>query len=166
MNLHTHPGQRIGGLVAGVIVLLAATGIAAATAATAAAPAATSPQQGQSSVNLIFSQQPTSTKPNTPIRPVVTVTAVNSDGVTIGDYSGHITLTATNALGPVKPGVLSGAAADAIEGVAQFPNLKISQVGQNYRLTATDGARTSAPSAQFNVVQTLFTCPAGQVCSG
>ena len=100
-------------------------------------------------VALAFVQQPGTTQVGAAISPAVTVRAVDSGGSTVPTFTGTVTI----ALG-ANPGggTLSGTTtATAVAGVATFANLRISQPGAGYTLTASAAGLTGATSAPFTV---------------
>jgi adhesin/invasin len=100
-------------------------------------------------VALAFVQQPGTTQVGSAISPPVTVRAVDSGGGTVPTFTGTVTI----ALG-ANPGggTLSGTTtATAVAGVATFANLRISQPGAGYTLTASAPGLTGATSAPFTV---------------
>ena len=100
-------------------------------------------------VGLAFIQQPGTTQVGAAISPPVTVRAVNSGGSTVPSFTGVVTIAlGTNPGG----GTLSGTTtATAVAGVATFGNLRISQPGAGYTLTASAAGLTAATSAPFTV---------------
>ncbi|HJR54260.1 MAG TPA: invasin domain 3-containing protein [Gemmatimonadota bacterium] len=104
---------------------------------------------GSTPVALAFGQQPGSTPAGVAISPAVTVRAVDGGGSTASSFTGTVTI----ALG-ANPGggTLSGTTtATAVAGVATFANLRISQPGAGYTLTASAAGLTGATSAPFTV---------------
>ena len=100
-------------------------------------------------VALAFVQQPGTTQVGAAISPPVTVRAVDSGGSTVPSFTGVVTI----ALG-ANPGggTLSGTTtATAVAGIATFANLRISQPGAGYTLTASASGLTGATSAPFTV---------------
>ena len=100
-------------------------------------------------VALAFGQQPGTTQVGAAISPPVTVRVVDSGGSTVPTFTGVVTI----ALG-ANPGggALSGTTtATAVAGVATFANLRISQPGAGYTLTASASGLTGATSAPFTV---------------
>ena len=100
-------------------------------------------------VALAFGQQPGATQVGAAISPAVTVRAVDGGGATATSFTGTVTI----ALG-ANPGggTLSGTTtATAVAGVATFANLRISQPGTGYTLTASAAGLTGATSAPFTV---------------
>ena len=103
----------------------------------------------QTPVALAFGQQPGTTQVGAAISPPVTVRAVDSGGSTVPSFTGVVTI----ALG-ANPGggTLSGTTtATAVAGVATFANLRISQPGAGYTLTAGASGLTGATSAPFTI---------------
>ncbi len=100
-------------------------------------------------VGLVFAQQPGSTQVGAAISPAVTVRAVDGGGSIVPSFTGIVTI----ALG-ANPGggTLSGTTtAAAVAGVATFANLRISQPGAGYTLTASATGLAGATSASFTV---------------
>lgn len=89
----------------------------------------------------------------------VTVIVRNAGGQPDPSFNGGVTLTLND---PNNTGaVLSGNHANAVAGVAQFPNLKVGQTGFTFSLTPsidgeTDVDGTGLPSNNFNVLSHLL----------
>lgn len=103
----------------------------------------------QTPVAVAFAQQPGTTPAGVAISPAVTVRAVDGGGSTVSSFTGTVTIAlGTNPGG----GTLSGTTtATAVAGVATFPNLRISQPGAGYTLTASAAGLTGATSLPFTV---------------
>lgn len=97
---------------------------------------------------LLFTQQPTSAQAGVAIAPSVTVVAKDAIGNINTGYTSLVTLTLSTNPGGATP---SNAALAASAGVATFPGLFLNKVGTGYRLQASDGSVTSAPSNTFNI---------------
>jgi adhesin/invasin len=106
-------------------------------------------------VALAFGQQPGTTQVGAAISPAVTVRAVDGGGATATSFTGTVTI----ALGASPGGgTLSGTTtATAVAGVATFSNLRISQAGAGYTLTASAAGLTGATSAPFTVTSAPVT---------
>jgi hypothetical protein len=100
---------------------------------------------------LAFSQQPSNTRPSVSISPSPTVQVLDQFG---NLTSSAATVTMAIANNP-SSGTLSGTrTVNAVNGVATFTTLLISNAGNGYTLTATSGSLTSAVSSSFNIDNT------------
>jgi PKD repeat protein len=98
---------------------------------------------------LVFTVQPTSTTAGSMLSPPVRVEAQDNAGTTDPSFSGTISV----ALNPnPSGGTLSGTTtATAVNGVATFSNLSVTQAGNGYTLNATASGLTGATSAAFDI---------------
>lgn len=100
-------------------------------------------------VRLVFSVQPSNVQEDAAITPPVKVTAVDVNGAAVGSYSGMITVALSpNTVGGVLNGTKSVV---AVNGVATFTDLKVSQPGSFYSLTASASGLLGVTSTAFNV---------------
>jgi hypothetical protein len=97
---------------------------------------------------LAFTVQPrTSAEAGAPI--TVEVTAQDTEGRTVTDFAGDVTLTlGANPAGGALSGTLTGA---AVAGVATFSDVSIAKVGTGYQFQAASGTIASALSAPFSI---------------
>jgi hypothetical protein len=106
---------------------------------------------------LAFSQQPTAAPAGTFIRPAITVN--------VEDFSGDIVTTDNSAVtlsistGPAGAALIGDTTVDAVNGVATFDNLAISDAG-TYILDASDGSLTAAVSSTDTIAVTGSLAPA------
>ena len=108
--------------------------------------------------------QPSITQAGTAMTPTVQVYVTEPNGSKPDpDFNGLVTLTyAANPDGAPEP---TGNVARATRGVATFPDLTFSAVGFNFTLIASIAHEVKAkPSAAFDIVTQLVSCPAGQSC--
>jgi hypothetical protein len=110
-------------------------------------PATSSPFMIQTPTKLAFMQQPTNGIINSALRPPVTLSVEDANGVTVFGDSSTVTLTLS---GGTFVGGGSTATAAAVNGVVTFGNLIISAAG-TYTLAASDGTLTGATSNSFTV---------------
>lgn len=97
---------------------------------------------------LVFTQQPVSRAADQAF-PAVTVSAQDASNVTVGSYTGNITLAiGNNPVGGALTGTLTVA---AVNGVATFDLWKITKAGTGYTLTAAAASTTGTTSTAFNV---------------
>jgi hypothetical protein len=100
---------------------------------------------------LTFTAEPNNVGQGGVVTPPVVVTAFDSLDNQATDFTGAVTLTLRQN-GATVNGALSGASANAVAGVATFANLRISNAGQRYTLTAAFGAAAPlAESTPFDV---------------
>jgi hypothetical protein len=100
---------------------------------------------------LTFTAEPNNVGQGGVVTPPVVVTAFDSLDNQATDFTGAVTLTLRQN-GATVNGALSGATANAVAGVATFANLRISNAGQRYTLTAALGAAAPlAESTPFDV---------------
>ena len=98
---------------------------------------------------LAFVVPPSNVQAGSAIAPAVQVAAQDNGGSTVASYTGTITLAiGDNPGGGVLSGTISAVAAN---GVAMFANVRISEAGNGYTLTAAASGLTGATSAAFNV---------------
>jgi hypothetical protein len=96
---------------------------------------------------LAFTVQPTSAEAGAPI--TVEVTAQDTEGRTVTDYAGDVTLTlGANPAGGALSGTLTVA---AVAGVATFSDVSIAKAGTSYQLQAASGTIASALSVPFSI---------------
>ncbi len=88
---------------------------------------------------LAFTGPPSVTMQDSAMKPVQ-VTAYDSLGNTATNFAGSIQLRIGTDGSISKKATLSGAVAQAVAGVATFPNLRIDSVGTGYTLTAAFGS--------------------------
>src|SRR5438132_8240331 len=88
---------------------------------------------------LAFTGPPSVTMQDSAMKPVQ-VTAYDSLGNTATNFAGSIQLRIGTDGSISKKATLSGAVAQAVAGVATFPNLRIDSVGVGYTLTAAFGS--------------------------
>ena len=106
---------------------------------------------------LAFTIQPANALNINSIAPAIQVTAEDAGGNIVTSYAGNITIAIGSNPGA---GTLTGTkTVAAVAGVATFSNLKISNAGNGYTLTATAAGLTSATSALFDISiwQLVFT---------
>lgn len=113
---------------------------------------------------LTFAVQPTTpTQVGTAMTPAVTVDVTNAAGNPV-TCTQCVTLTyvaGTNKLGAPEP---TGNVADAVNGVASFPNLTFTAVGFGFELQASAGKAVSSPSQPFDIVTEIVPCHSDQAC--
>lgn len=98
---------------------------------------------------LAFVVPPSNVQAGSVIAPAVQVAAQDNGSSTVTSYTGTITLAIGDNPGG---GALSGTtSAVAANGIASFANLRISEAGNGYTLTAAASGLTGAASAAFNV---------------
>jgi hypothetical protein len=98
---------------------------------------------------LVFSTQPGDGVAGSPLSTQPVVQAVDDDGNVDPNFNGAVTLTINNNPGG---GTLGGTTTvNAVNGVATFTDISVSQPGVGYTLDASGGALTSATSDPFNV---------------
>ena len=99
--------------------------------------------------HLAFIVEPTDTAAGATVAPAVQVAVEDQNGNIVASDNSSVTLAiGTNPGG----GALSGTTtAAAVQGVATFSNLSISEPGTGYTLTAADGSVTAAASVAFKV---------------
>jgi hypothetical protein len=95
---------------------------------------------------LAFTQPPQSTQTGAVMAPVQ-VTAQDASGATVPTFTGAITIT----LNPSSVTLSGTKVHDAVNGVATFSGLSISQAGTGYTLTATASGLSEATSNTFNI---------------
>ncbi|HXJ30432.1 MAG TPA: hypothetical protein VNG35_07320, partial [Gemmatimonadales bacterium] len=102
-----------------------------------------------SATQLNYSLQPSTTTVATAITPKIEVTARDAQGNTATAFTGNVSVAIAANPGS---GVLGGTATvAAVNGVASFSNLTISQAGNGYTLSAAASGLTGATSAAFDV---------------
>ncbi len=98
---------------------------------------------------LAFTAQPTTTYQMAPVSPAVAVSVVDDAGNRIAGRSDSITLSLASS--PAGAPLYGTTTASAVDGVALFPSLFLSRLG-NYRLWAASGTLPVATSSTFSVV--------------
>lgn len=126
----------------GFRLIASATGLAADTSAVFAITPSAAARLG-------FVTEPQAVVAGTAIAPAVQVGVQDAYGNAIGNASDSITVAIySNAGGGTLSGVL---AAQAVNGIATFPDLRLDRTGVNYSLYATAPSRSQAISAAFTV---------------
>jgi polygalacturonase len=97
---------------------------------------------------LAFIQQPTNTAVDTDISPSIQVAVENAQGQVVTTDSSYVTVDI--ATGPSTNGIGNLLTVQAVNGVATFNSVFITDIG-TYTLSATDGSLTSAISSSFDV---------------
>src|SRR5438876_570513 len=101
---------------------------------------------------LAFTGPPSVTMQDSAMKPVQ-VTAYDSLGNTATNFAGSVQLRIGTDGSISKKATLSGAVAQAVAGVATFPNLRIDSVGTGYTLTAAFGSAAPVDtSVPFDIV--------------
>src|SRR5438105_1535267 len=101
---------------------------------------------------LAFTGPPSVTMQESAMKPVQ-VTAYDSLGNTATNFAGSIQLRIGTDGSISKKATLSGAVAQAVAGVATFPNLRIDSVGTGYTLTAAFGSAAPVDtSVPFDII--------------
>ena len=138
----TFPGLSIDKAAIGYKLTASASGLTAATSAFFTI-------NPGSATQLSFTLQPSTTTVATAITPKIEVTARDAQGNAATTYTGNVTLAiATNPGSAVLGGTATVA---AVNGIASFSNLTISQAGNGYTLSAAATGLTGATSAAFDV---------------
>ena len=102
-----------------------------------------------SATQLSYTLQPSTTTVATAITPKIEVTARDAQGNTATAFTGNVTVAIAANPGS---GTLGGTATvAAVNGVASFANLAISQAGTGYTLSAAASGLTGATSGAFDV---------------
>jgi hypothetical protein len=97
-----------------------------------------------------FAVQPTTTEQNVVITPAVQVVARDSAGHTVTAFDGMVSIAIdANPTGGRLAGTLSVA---AVDGVADFGDLRIDQAGSGYTLSATTSGLDPSTSASFDIM--------------
>jgi alpha-tubulin suppressor-like RCC1 family protein/uncharacterized protein YjdB len=106
-----------------------------------------------------FTVQPSTTWAGVPMAPATAVTVQDSRGNTVTGFADPVTV----ALAPNPThGRLSGTTtAQAVNGSAAFPDLRIDRPGTGYRLVATSGTLAAATSAAFDIRVTFASVSPG-----
>jgi hypothetical protein len=103
-------------------------------------------------VQLAFMGSPTSTTTTGTVGPI-TVDVEDSSGALVTTDDSDVTLVLA---GGTSGATLGGTATmAAVNGIATFDDLSITTVGDNYTLTATDGALSAATSTPFNITAAI-----------
>src|SRR5437764_757068 len=102
---------------------------------------------------LLFTVQPSPAMQDSAIAPPVKVTAYDSLGNKVTNFTGLVGVTLGNDGSVTNKATLSGGdPVPAVAGVATFPNLRIDQAGVGYTLTAAFGtAQPVDTSTAFNI---------------
>jgi len=101
---------------------------------------------------LAFTGPPSVTMQDSAMKPVQ-VTAYDSLGNTATNFAGSVQLRIGTDGSISKKATLSGAVAQAVAGVATFPNLRIDSVGTGYTLTAAFGSAAPVDtSVPFDII--------------
>ncbi len=104
---------------------------------------------GRLATQLAFQQQPSGAAAGAAINPAITVAIAGATGAVDTTANGSVTLSiASNPGGGTLGGTLT---ATAVNGIATFSGLSISQPGAGYTLSATSSGLTSATSAAFTI---------------
>jgi len=114
--------------------------------------------------NISFVQQPTDVQTNTAMSPAVTVKVTDASGNTVTGYNQQVTLAAVfnPATGDATAPNWTGNTANAVNGVATFSNLVISDHGAPFIIKATSGSLSTGESNPFSVADVVTPCaPAG-----
>jgi hypothetical protein len=126
-----------------------ASGVAGATSASFDITETPPPPPPPSAAGLVFVVQPTDTRAGEAITPAVAVAAVDSDGNTVSDFTGTITMALGSNPGG---GTLSGdRTVSAASGVATFSGLSVNRTGDGYTLRASASGLDGATSGSFAV---------------
>ncbi len=99
---------------------------------------------------LAFTVQPATSVLMQNIAPAVEVSVVDGAGDPVAGRSDVITIAL--AAGPAGARLYGTATATAVDGVARFPNLRLSRLGCGCRLAASSGTLAGATSDAFNIV--------------
>jgi hypothetical protein len=97
---------------------------------------------------LAFTQQPTTATAGVPFSPSFAVQVEDAYGNLV--YTDGSTVTLAIASGPVGATLTGTATAQAVDGIATFPNLSLTAAG-TYTFAATDASLTTATSATLTV---------------
>ncbi len=117
----------------------------------------------QAPAKLAFTVQPTGTVLDREISPVVQVEIEDASGARVAGARTAVTLAIGND--PGNGGRLNGSlTANAVDGIASFSGLTITNWGQGYTLAATATGLTQAVSAAFDVTLGLVTLEGGANC--
>src|SRR5438105_618400 len=126
----------------GYTLVATATGVRGATSPTFAVAPATA-------ARLAFTAQPHTATVDSVLKPPVQVTALDTLGNVATSFAADVTVAlAGNARGGPLGGTTTVAAAS---GVATFATLKVNRAGKGYRLTASAGQLSGAPSDSFDI---------------
>ena len=108
---------------------------------------------------VVFITEPTSSVAGASIYPAVQAAVEDALGNIVTSDTSDVTIAiGTNpAGGPLSGNLLIA----AINGVATFSNLSISEAGNGYTLTASDGSLTSGTSTTFSIIPGTATSPPG-----
>jgi hypothetical protein len=100
---------------------------------------------------LVFSVQPSSVTAGSAIKPNVRVAAFDAFGNAATGFSGNLTLAIAAGTGSGGATLSGTTTLPAVNGVAQFGDLKIDLPGSGYRLTATASAVAGVTSTVFDI---------------
>src|SRR5205823_9709768 len=99
--------------------------------------------------SLTFSTEPTNTFTGVAITPAVLITVKDAIGNTVTGYNNNVTVAVgTNPGGDTLSGTKTIA---AVAGIATFADLRFSQIGTGYTLTATSGSLPAVTSSAFTI---------------
>jgi hypothetical protein len=139
-------------------------GTATITAAGRGIPGSASLAVTQTATKLAFTVQPASTVIDQAISPVVQVEVQDAGGARVAGARTGIRLALGND--PGNGGELLGSlVANAVDGIASFGGLTISNWGDGYTLVATASGLTAATSAAFDVTLGLAQLGEGANCA-
>ncbi len=105
-----------------------------------------------STAQLAFTVQPTTTTEEATIRPAVAVTVRDAAGQPETSFTGLVTLTITEGTGDAKAELSGTTTVAAVAGVATFADLSIDNAASGYTLTATAEGLAEATSAPFDII--------------
>ena len=169
LTIGAHPG---GGTLSGIVTAAAVSGVAtfpnlritrAGTGYTLMAAAAGLPAVESRGFGIVagpaatlqFTVQPVNVMGGVAITPPVEVTAVDSVGNAAAGFVGRVTMALA---GTWASGTFAGTTVvSAVNGVATFSDLSITQVGSAYLLTASAAGLSGATSAPFGVAKPMAT---------
>jgi len=121
------------------------------------------PTQGHSATRLAFTVQPTRTEGAQPITPAIEVTILDVFGDIVPTATNTVTVAlGTNPNGATLFGTLT---ANAVGGIATFPDLRLDRPGTGYTLLASMTGAAEAMSAQFAVGLTFSQLSVGYLQS-
>jgi len=100
---------------------------------------------------LVFSVQPSSATAGASIKPNVRVAAFDALGNAATSFGGNVTVAIAAGTGSGGATLSGTTTVPAVNGVAQFGDLKIDLLGSGYRLTATAGGLAGVSSTVFDI---------------
>jgi len=100
---------------------------------------------------LVFTVQPSSATAGASIKPNVRVAAFDALGNAAPSFSGNVTVAIAAGTGSGGSTLSGTTTLPAVNGVAQFGDLKIDLLGSGYRLTATAGGLAGVSSTVFDI---------------